>query len=60
MKLRLMEKPVYYLLAPNVQVLHPRARHRLVDDRPTYLATPAPALSPPSMLKPRSRPEASD
>ena len=35
-----MEKPAYYLLAPNVPVLHPRTWHRLVDDLPPYLPTP--------------------
>lgn len=51
-----VEKPVCYLLAPNVPVLYPRSRYRLVDDRPTYLPTPAlaqvaVAAAPPPAIK---------
>lgn len=48
MTLRLMEKPFYYLLAPNVPVLKPRQPVGLVEDRPAYL--PVPRKAPSSLI----------
>lgn len=56
MKLWLMESPVHYMLAPNVPVLNPPGRLRLVDDPPpSYLSMPVPAPVSPSLLEPCSR-----
>lgn len=51
-----MERPVYYMLAPNVPVLEPRPPVGLVEDRPAYLPVPpkAPAVLIP--LKPLKSP----
>lgn len=45
-----MEKPVYYMLAPNVPVLKPRPL-KLVEDRPPYLRR-RPLSGSASMMEP--------
>ena len=50
-----MEPPAYYLLAPNVPLLNPKARHRLVNDPLPYLPAPIPPLASLIRLKPRAR-----